>query len=258
MYFLIVSTIINVVMDILFVCVIPMGVMGAALATVIAQFISVILCGIYAYKKNPYFKITREDIAISFKMVFNVVRLGVPMSLQFGLIAVSSMALQFVVNGFGTTAITAFTATNRIEQFIHQPYMTLAASLATFSGQNYGAKGLKITSLFYLSLGLIYVVCGVLTGLGDAFFALFNGIIEVIGRFTIPFLITSYLGYGEAGIWLASGFVWLLSGVTAWIRYKAYFRSKVSLPSREIKIHVPAKHKIHKGSFRLLPQKFHH
>jgi len=121
-----------------------------------------------------------------------------------------------------------------------------------------GAKGLKITSLFYLSLGLIYVVRGVLTGLGDAFFALFNGIIEVIGRFTIPFLITSYLGYGEAGIWLASGFVWLLSGVTAWIRYKAYFRSKVSLPSREIKIHVPAKHKIHKGSFRLLPQKFHH
>lgn len=258
LYFLIVSTIINVVMDILFVCVIPMGVMGAALATVIAQFISVILCGIYAYKKNPYFKITREDIAISFKMVFKVVRLGVPMSLQFGLIAVSSMALQFVVNGFCTTAITAFTATNRIEQFIHQPYMTLAASLATFSGQNYGAKGLKITSLFYLSLGLIYVVRGVLTGLGDAFFALFNGIIEVIGRFTIPFLITSYLGYGEAGIWLASGFVWLLSSVTAWIRYKAYFRSKVSLPSREIKIHVPAKHKIHKGSFRLLPQKFHH
>ena len=154
--------------------------------------------------------------------------------------------------------------------------MTLAASLSTFSGQNFGAKkndrvlkgykvslimmailtaflmfvmqvfgkaiasffvpeqdvvllaakGLRITSIFYLTLGMIYVVRGVLTGIGDAFFSLFNGIIEVIGRFTIPLLLTSYLGFGEAGIWLSSGAVWLISGVTAWIRYRAYFGSK--------------------------------
>jgi Na+-driven multidrug efflux pump len=220
-------------------------------------------------------------------MIIKIVRLGIPMSLQFALIAISSMALQKVVNGFDLAAITAFTATNRIEQFIHQPYMTLAASLATFSGQNFGAnkndrvlegykkslvimailtvilmlvmqlsgktlisffvskddpivnevielgaKGLRITSIFYLALGMIYVVRGVLTGVGDAFFALFNGIIEVIGRFTIPLILTAYLGFGESGIWLSSGLVWLLSGVTAWIRYKAYFRSKIGLPAK--------------------------
>ena len=91
-----------------------------------------------------------------------------------------------------------------------------------------GAEGLRITSLFYLALGMIYVVRGVLTGLGDAFFALFNGVIEVIGRFTIPLLLTAYLGFGEQGIWLASGLVWLLSGATAWIRYKAYFKVKTA------------------------------
>ena len=94
-----------------------------------------------------------------------------------------------------------------------------------------GARGLKITSMFYLALGMIYVVRGVLTGIGDAFFSLFNGVVEVIGRFTIPLLLTAYFGYGEAGIWLSSGIVWLISGVTAWIRYLTYFRSRVELPS---------------------------
>ena len=92
-----------------------------------------------------------------------------------------------------------------------------------------GAMGLRITSLFYLALGMIYVIRGVLTGIGDAFFSLFNGIVEVIGRFTIPALFCSYLGFGEAGIWISSGVVWLISGVTAWIRYLTYFRSKISI-----------------------------
>lgn len=313
LYFLIISTIINVIMDILLVVVFPMGIMGAALATVIAQFISVLLSGIYAYKMNPYFRISREDISVSLNMIIKIVRLGVPMSLQFALIAVSSMALQRVVNGFGTTAITAFTATNRIEQFIHQPYMTLASSLATFSGQNFGAnknervlegykkgliimvsltvilmlgmqlfgrtlisffvsdedliaqsfidlgaKGLKITSMFYLPLGMIYVVRGVLTGLGDAFFALFNGVIEVIGRFTIPLLLTAYLGYGEAGIWISSGLVWLLSGVTAWIRYKTYFRAKTGISASFIRGTVSMRRKgLQSRSRHALSNKYH-
>ncbi len=281
LYFLIISTVINIVLDILLVCVVPLGIAGAALATVISQFISVLLCGIHAYRTNPYFHIKRDDICITLRMTSQVVRLGVPMSVQFALIAISAMALQRVVNSFGTTVVAAFTATNRIEQLIHQPYMTLAASLSIFCGQNYGAKrydrvyagyrtgimimisfsvflifamqlfgeaitrlfvsdrevvmlgarGLKITSMFYLALGMIYVVRGVLTGIGDAFFSLFNGVVEVIGRFTIPLLLTAYFGYGEAGIWLSSGIVWLISGVTAWIRYVTYFRSRVELPS---------------------------
>ncbi len=277
LYFLIISTIINVILDILFVVVIPLGVKGAALATIVSQFISVLLCGIHAYRTNPYFRIARSDLSVSMRMIYQVVRLGVPMSIQFALIAISTMALQRVVNSFGTTVVAAFTATNRIEQLIHQPYITLATSLSTFSGQNYGAqkndrvyagyktgviimvsftallilimqlfgkaiaslfvsdyevimlgaRGLKITSLFYLALGMIYVIRGVLTGIGDAFFSLFNGIVEVIGRFTVPILLTSYLGIGESAIWLATGIVWLLSGVTAWIRYVTNFRRKI-------------------------------
>ena len=271
LYFLIISTIVNVVLDIVFVYFFDMGIRGAALATVIAQFISAFSCGIYAWRVNPYFRLKKKDFALSMQMCGKIIRLGVPMSLQFALIAVSSMAMQRVVNDYGTVVVASFTATNRIEQLIHQPYNTLGLSLATFCGQNYGAGqhervytgyrkglqimviltvgmvlmmqlfggaitslfvtdeavielgalGLRITSLFYLALGMIYIVRGVLTGVGDAFFALFNGIVEVIGRFTLPFLMTSSLGLGETGIWLSGGLVWLLSGVTAWMRYYA-------------------------------------
>ena len=277
LYFLIVSTIINVVFDILFVFVFELGIMGAALATVIAQFISALTCGIYAYRKNPLFRMESRNLVISTDMIMGVIKLGVPMSMQFALIAVSSMAVQRIVNSYGTTVVAAFTATGRIEQFIHMPYQTLGASLATFTGQNYGAKkfdrvytgykkamfimavitvvmlcvmqffggfitslfisepevielgkmGLKITSLFYITLGMIYVVRGVLTGVGDAFFALFNGIVEVIGRFTVPILFTVYLGMGTTGIWLSSGIVWAISGITAWMRYYYHLHRKV-------------------------------
>ncbi len=269
LYFLIMSTIVNLVLDVLFVKQFNMGIQGAALATVISQFISAISCGIYAVKKNPYFKLSKKDFVINREMSFKVIRLGVPMSLQFSLIAISSMAVQSIVNSYGTTTVAAFTSTNRIEQLIHQPYATLGAALSTFCGQNYGAKqnervyegyrkgmrlmvimsmvmtftmfflgravcslfvsdtevielgalGLRINSIFYMALGLIYVIRGVLTGVGDAFFALLNGIVEVIGRFTLPLLMTGYAGFGETGIWLSTGLVWVLSGVTAYMRY---------------------------------------
>lgn len=276
LYFLIFSTIVNVVLDVLFVCVIPMGVAGAALATLMAQFISVITCAVYAVRGNPYFRFQKSDFAIDRNMIRKVVRLGVPMSMQFSLIAISSMALQRVVNSFGPSVATAFTTTNRIEQLIHQPYMTLGASLSTFCGQNYGAQrtdrvyegyktgtvimlilssilivvmqffgrpiaslfldadespyiitlatiGLQITSMFYMALGMIYVIRGVLTGIGDALFQLINGIVEVIGRFTFPILLTAYIDCGSAGIWISSGVVWCISAYTAYLRYRSYF-----------------------------------
>ena len=100
-----------------------------------------------------------------------------------------------------------------------------------------GKMGLRITSLFYFTLGMIYVVRGVLTGVGDAFFALFNGIVEVIGRFTIPILLTSYMGMGPTGIWVSSGIVWAISGFTAWLRYYYHLHRKVfasELPKKVI------------------------
>ena len=277
LYFLIMSTIINVILDILFVYRFGMGIRGAAIATIIAQFSAAAGCGIHACRVNPYFRLKKDDLKISLQMIFRVIRLGVPMSLQFALIAISSMAVQRIVNSYGTVVVAAFTATSRIEQLIHQPYQTLSASLSTYTGQNYGARkydrvytgykkgfvmmaqltvvmfvvmqffggqitslfvddrqvielgarGLRITSIFYLALGSIYVIRAVLTGVGDAFFALFNGIVEVIGRFTLPLLMTKYMGMGATGIWLSTGLVWILSGATAWLRYYTHLHGTI-------------------------------
>lgn len=276
LYFLIFSCILNVGFDLLFVRVFYMGVYGAGLATIISQFIGGVLCFAYAVIKNPYFKLSKEDLRFDSQVTVNALKLGIPLSLQFSLIAISSMALQRVVNGFGAVAVAAFTATSRIEQLVHQPYQTLSSSLSTFAGQNYGARNkdrvyegyhkslvlmalftaiivptmqifgdditswfvsdadviamggmaMRISSLFYLFLGLIYIVRGVLNGVGDAFFAMFNGVVEVIGRFTVPIFITSVLGVGVFGIWWAGGIVWALSGITAWFRY-LYVKKKI-------------------------------
>ena len=272
LFFLIFSCLLNTVLDILFVYTFHMGVRGAGVATVISQFVSGISCLVYAIKKNSYFKLTREDMRFNRGIARNVLKLGVPLSLQFSLIAISCMALQRVVNSFGEVTVAAFTATSRIEQIIHQPYQTLGAALSTYTGQNYGAKkmdrvkagyhkglllmllfsilmlplmqffgqeiirifvseepviqmgakALQITSLFYVMLGLIYVVRGVLNGLGDAVFAMFNGIVEVFGRFIVPVVMVGLPTVGLWGIWWSVGIVWFMAGLSAWIRYRTY------------------------------------
>lgn len=269
LYFLIFSCILNTILDIIFVKYFRMNVVGAGIATVISQLVSGALCIWYAFKYNPYFKLSREDLKINMSVIKSSLRMGIPLSLQFSLIAISSMALQRVVNSFGAVAVAAFTASSRIEQVIHQPYQTLSTALATFVGQNYGAKkhdrmidgykksmgimviftvvmvttmqlfgryitalfvadeaviemgakSLKITSLFYIFLGVIYIVRGLLNGVSDAFFALYNGIIEVIGRFTVPVLLTMIPFIGIWGIWWSVGIVWFISGFTAYLRY---------------------------------------
>jgi len=272
LYFLIFSCILNTILDFIFVYFFSMGVLGAAVATLISQFVSGAVCLWYAFKHNEYFKLTKEDLKIDRKIMWSAIRIGVPLSLQFSLIAISCMALQRVVNNFGPIAMAAFTATSRIEQVIHQPYQTLGTALSTYTGQNFGAKrfdrmvvgyrksmlmmfvfsvamlpvmqffgeaitsifvddpevitmgakALQISSFFYVFLGIIYVVRGVLNGVGDAFFALLNGIVEVIGRFVVPVALTMIATIGVWGIWWSVGIVWFMSGFSAWLRYIWY------------------------------------
>jgi Na+-driven multidrug efflux pump len=89
-----------------------------------------------------------------------------------------------------------------------------------------GGAALRITSLFYVMLGMIYVVRGVLNGLGDSIFALINGVVEVIGRFIVPIMLVSIPAIGLWGIWWSVGIVWSMAGITAFMRYLS-FRKKL-------------------------------
>lgn len=269
LYFLILSSIINVVLDLVFVLVFEMGVFGVALATIIAQGTSAFSCIIYAYHKIEYFRLTKEQLRMNPRIIANSFKIGVPIAMQNSMIAVSCMVLQGVVNTFGETVMAAYTVIGRIEQVVQQPYMSLGSALTTYSGQNMGAgeidrvkkgfrqgtvmvlifslcmlpiayllgeqivgifvndpeviaigaKAIRINSLCYFGLGMIYVPRSVLNGCGDTGFAMINGITEVLCRVVFSLILTSIPLLGYWGIWLTTGLTWALTGVVCVCRY---------------------------------------
>ena len=161
LYFLIVASVLNIIMDLLFVRAFNMGVAGAAIATIIAQLISGMGSLMFAMKRNPYFKLEKEHKCVDKDIIRQSARMGIPLAFQSSLIAISCVALQSVVNGFGSVVVAAFTATSRIEQLIQQPYNSLGMAVSTFAGQNIGAgkedrvkkgywTGWKIMAIFSL------------------------------------------------------------------------------------------------------------
>ena len=140
LYFLIASSFINVFMDLLFVIAFNMGVVGLALATITAQAISAIGSITYAFLKNPVFRIEKSDWKLDKEIIKKCYALGGSMALQSGLIALSFVILQRVINSFDYMVVAAFTTTSKIENIVNMQFKALQDSLSTFTGQNIGAK----------------------------------------------------------------------------------------------------------------------
>lgn len=156
--FLFLSCIVNVVLDLLFVLKFGFGVAGTAWATVISQGIAALGCTVFALINNPYFKLKREHMKVNWPIINKCIKIGIPVAVQNSMIAVSLVALQRVVNGFGETAVAAYTATIRIEQLIQQPFNSLGAAMATFAGQNMGANKLeRVRKGYYKSILIVAV-----------------------------------------------------------------------------------------------------
>ena len=155
--FLVVSCILNVILDLTFVMALGLGVAGVAWATVIAQVFSTVACVVFARIHNPYFRLTKEDRRPDTDIIKKSFAIGVPISFMMSTISVSCIALQWVVNGFGPVVGAANTAIVKIEQIIQQPYGSLSAALSSYAGQNLGAgkidrikKGYRVGVRFVL------------------------------------------------------------------------------------------------------------
>ncbi len=140
LYFLIFSSILNVVFDLLFTIVIPMGVAGVALATVLAQAISAILCIIYIVKKQPLLHISREHFAFDKAEYALHLKTSLPMAFQFSIISIGFVAVQSAINQFGTSAIAAISIVNKIEQFATLIFPALGSAVTTYCAHNVGAR----------------------------------------------------------------------------------------------------------------------
>lgn len=160
-WFLLFSTVLNIVLDLFCILVLGWGVLGAGIATVVSQGVSALLCYFYMYKHFPVLKGTADDRKFRFPLAKNLLYIGVPMGLQFSITAIGSILLQSANNALGTACVAAFTAAMRIKMFFICAFESLGIAMATYTGQNYGAgkperiwQGIKASSL----LMMIYAV----------------------------------------------------------------------------------------------------
>lgn len=267
--FLIIASILNVCLDMLFVVRFNMGINGTAWATILSQMISTIGSICFAFIKNPMFKMTKRTIHFDKSIVMRCIRMGIPLALQNALVSVSMIYLQRTANHFGDTVMATYTATMRIEQLIQQPFSSLSMAISAFTGQNIGANkhdrvikcykqslkivlgfsvivfftflffsgsimgifvdnkevisigtiALKLSSCFYLFLGIIHVTRGLLNGASDVKYTLINGISEVVSRIGFASILSNISSIGYMAVWGTTCITWLLTAIISIIRY---------------------------------------
>ncbi len=183
--FLAISTVINIVLDLLFVAVFDMGVFGVALATVIAQGFSFIFGIFYINKKISTFKIAFKKMKFCADILKKSLIIGLPAGLQNVLVSVGVMVLQRLVNSFGSDFMAGFSAAAKIDAFVFMPIMSFAVAMTTYVGQNVGAnrydrvkQGVRSTLL--ISITMSVVLCALSIVFGDVLLRAFTQDPDVI------------------------------------------------------------------------------
>lgn len=196
LYFLILSAVLNVGLDLLLILQFSMGVAGAACATVIAQGISGVLCLIYMVTKVPALRLTKEDLRPSGRNVAYQIRISLPMALQFSITAVGGMVVQAALNQLGSTVVAAYTAASKVEQFATQPLVAFGITMATYAAQNKGVndyKRIRRGAAVSMGMNVVYslaVLALVLAFLPQIVGLFLNGdITEILGYVRTYFLI---------------------------------------------------------------------
>lgn len=162
---LVISSLLNVGLDFLFIFGFGMGVEGAALATVLAQFISAVVCLIYMIKKCPFLKLSKGDFILTGSEIKYLLSSGLGMALMYSIVDIGSIVLQNGINGLGTEIISAHTAARKIFSFTIMPFSAISATLVTFVSQNLGAgriDRIKKSIKYGLLVGYIWSTIAVL------------------------------------------------------------------------------------------------
>ena len=155
--FLLFSTVLNIVLDLVCILLLGWGVAGAGIATVFSQGVSAWLCYRYMMRRFEVLRSTPEERRYNGRLARRLLSIGVPMGLQFSITAIGSIMLQSANNALGTACVAAFTAAMRIKMFFMCPLESLGIAMATYGGQNYGAgkpervwQGVKASSLLMI------------------------------------------------------------------------------------------------------------
>ncbi len=160
--FLILTCVLNVILDLVFVLAFGLGVMGVAVATVVSQWIAAAACVIYTVKAMPIFRLTRRDMRPDAQSFREILKIGLPISLQSMLLAVGDMVVTRVINAFNTEMVAAFSTVTRINNLASLSFSSIAHSFSVYTGQNAGARdvgrirqGVNQISLLVMGLSLV-------------------------------------------------------------------------------------------------------
>ena len=169
LYFLVLATVLNIGLDLLFIVKLGWGIEGAAVATIIAQGTAFIVAVFYLNKNHELIKFNIREFAFDWEIFKQTLRIGLPTGLQTTFVALGMMALMGIVNGFGTDVVAGYTAAGRLDSLAVIPSMVFSHALATFVGQNIGAgkldrikKGLTRTMLMSSATAIFITILIVL------------------------------------------------------------------------------------------------
>lgn len=242
--FLVIASVLNIVLDFVLILYAGMGVQGAAVATVAAQVFSGLLCILFIVRKFPMLHLHREDWRFALQDVWAHIRMGLPMGFQASIIAIGAIMIQFVLNGLGSLSVAAYTVAQKVDSLATQPMMSFGMTMATYTGQNYGAgniprisKGVRQCLLmsvsFSIAVGLVNIFAGRLlaglfvsdqpeaAGLSQVYLVI-NGAMYAL--LAVLFIIRYTLqGLGKSGIPTLAGIMELLMRCFAAVILARYF-----------------------------------
>ena len=228
LYFLILSALLNIVLDLVFIIVFHMGAAGAAIATVISQGVSGLLCLVYIVKKVPMLRMGREDWHPSGTLIMTQIRIGIPMALQYSITAIGTMMVQSSLNILGSTLVAAFTAASKIEQVVTQAYVAMGTTMATYGAQNMGAgnvprirQGFKASTIIGIIYAFIAAALVMIVGKYMSYLFVSEDVelimdsvdiyLKCVGTFFIPLAIVNIYRNGIQG--LGYGLLPMMAGV---------------------------------------------
>lgn len=209
LYFLILTTILNIILDLIFVVLLNMNVAGVAIATVISQMISAFLSILYIIKKFPILKLSKDDMSFDSNNLLMIIKIGLSMSVQAIFLSIGEMIISGVVNTFGTNVVASYTTGNRINQFASMAFFVISEAFAVYTAQNFGAgkidrikSGFKSIILLSLSLSILATVIIFLFGdhLVRIFISSKDEYIDIISEICKGYLRISSLFYPFLGI----------------------------------------------------------
>ena len=202
LYFLVLSAVLNIALDLVLIIVFHMGAAGAAYATVIAQGVSGVGCLLYIWKKVPLLKLEKDDFRPEAYLAKIQLSVGLPMALQYSITAIGAMMVQSSLNLLGSLSVAAYTAANKIEQIGTQAYVALGTTMATYCAQNMGAGQIKRTRQGFRSA----------TVMGSIYSVILAIPMMTVGKYLVHFFVSENAGQimNQADIYLKWTFLFMI------------------------------------------------